>query len=196
VISVAPPPVPARPRMTIVATALAVAGGSLLLAVLIANYLHFRSEAGGTTAVWLPSGTGNPQVAGTTLLCTVGLAAILAYWARWSIARADRPNGYIAVGLLAVFGIAAITAQAYCWRYMNLEVRTDDTAYAISVWSLTGAWVALAAIGVLFAIVMAFRTLGGVSTPKDAEGLSALAIYWSFLAVSYFPVWYVVYILK
>jgi hypothetical protein len=79
---------------------------------------------------------------------------------------------------------------------LNLQVRTDSTPYAVSVWVLTGGWWALCAAASIFTLVQAFRVLGGDSSPKDVEGASALTLVWISLAVTYFPVWYVVFILK
>src|SRR3546814_947089 len=44
--------------------------------------------------------------------------------------------------------------------------------------------------GLLFAAVMAFQALGGQLTGRDAEGMSAAALYWYVTVVVYIAVWY------
>lgn len=189
-------PAPSRPRMQLVATSLVIAAGSMVMGVLIGVSLHFRSEAGGATADWLPDGVNPPQVAATTMLVTVGAAVVLAQWAVYAMARDDRTHAYQALGLCALFGIAAFNAQVYVWRWMGFSPATDETPYALATVTLTGVWAAFLVGGVLYLLVTVFRSLGGRYGSKDAEGVAAVALYWYFLAASAFPVWYVVYILK
>jgi hypothetical protein len=179
-----------------IGTTLVCAAGGMFVATLIANYLRWRDESGGTTATWLPRGTGNPQVAGATILVIVGAAVLMAMWVRHSIRENDRTNSYFATGALLVFAIAGLTAMVRCWQYMNLEIRIDSTPYAMSVWTLTGGWFALLAAASIYSLIQAFRILGGDATPKTIEGASSLVLVWTALAITYFPTWYVVFILK
>lgn len=191
-----PAPTPARPRMQLVATGLVCAAGAMLMAMLVGAYLWFRSESGGTTATWVPEGVATPMVAATTLLFTMIGLCVLAQWAVYAIARDDRTHTLQALGLTFVFGVAAVNAQTYLWRESGITIRTDETAYAVTVLSLTGTWVALAVAGLVYTLVMAFRSLGGRTSAKDVEGIAALAMYWYFVAAAFAAVWYVVYILK
>jgi heme/copper-type cytochrome/quinol oxidase subunit 3 len=190
------PAAPSRPRMQLVATALACAGGTMVIGTLLGAYLHFRSEAGGTTPVWKPEGVEIPQVAAATVLGVIWAACVLIQWAVYSIARDDRSHAYQALALTGLFGIAAVNGQAYVWRWLGASVATDDTPYAAVTTTVTAAWVILAVAGIVYLAVMVFRSLGGRYSAKDTEGITALALYWYFLAVSYSAIWYVVYVLK
>jgi hypothetical protein len=48
----------------------------------------------------------------------------------------------------------------------------------------------------LFAALMAFRTLGGQYSAKDREGVVAAAVYWYATAAVYAVVWYAVLVTK
>jgi len=52
----------------------------------------------------------------------------------------------------------------------------------------------LVVVGVVYALVAAFRYIGGRT--KDRETLSGLALYWYFLAAANTVVWYTVYVKK
>jgi heme/copper-type cytochrome/quinol oxidase subunit 3 len=51
-------------------------------------------------------------------------------------------------------------------------------------------------VGMLFAAVMAFRSLGGRYSARDTEGLSSLAMFWYVLTAVFVSLWYIVYVLK
>ena len=64
------------------------------------------------------------------------------------------------------------------------------------VFTAVGAHIALTAAGLLYAAVMAFRTLGGQYSAKDREGLVAATVFWWAVAVTYSVLWYAIYITK
>jgi heme/copper-type cytochrome/quinol oxidase subunit 3 len=51
-------------------------------------------------------------------------------------------------------------------------------------------------VGLVFAVVTAFRSLGGRYAATDTDGVAAFALYWHFLAVAYVAVWFIVYVNK
>ena len=54
----------------------------------------------------------------------------------------------------------------------------------------------LAAINGNFAAVMGFQALGGQLTGRDAEGMSAAALYWYVTVAVYSVIYYGIYITK
>ena len=54
----------------------------------------------------------------------------------------------------------------------------------------------MVAIGLLFVAVMGFQALGGQLTGRDAEGMSAAALYWYVTIAVYAVIWYAVYVTK
>lgn len=189
-----PAPAPARPRMMFVGTALACAAAAMMIAGMLALHVHLRDEAGGTTARWLPEGVKIPGVATNMLLITMVLVSVCAQIAAYSIKRDNRSDTYIFLGAAGLLGLAAVNAQAYIWRYSNIELL--DGPYAILTFTISGAAVAAVLAGVVFTILVAFRALGGRYSSKDTEGVAALALYWHFATAAIAAVWYVLYVVK
>ena len=51
-------------------------------------------------------------------------------------------------------------------------------------------------VGLVFTAVMGFQALGGQLTGRDAEGMTAAALYWYVTIAVYVAVWYGIYITK
>jgi cytochrome c oxidase subunit 3 len=66
--------------------------------------------------------------------------------------------------------------------------------FHVMFYAITGTFVALLLIGIVFSAVAAFRYLGGRS--GDREIIAAQALYWYFLGAIYFALWFVVYVTK
>jgi cytochrome c oxidase subunit 3 len=179
-----PPPAPARPRVLLGATALAVASAAMLLFGLIATYLQLRAEAGGTTADWVPEGASLPLVPGNMALITLVMSSITIQWAVQAVNRDDRRHTYLALAITIVFGIAFLNSMAFL--FANLGVGVGDSAYGVVTYSLLGTMTAIAIAVVVFAALMWFRALGGQFTPRHHEGIVAAAIAWHFMVVAFF----------
>lgn len=192
-----PAPAPPRPRLLLVGTALACGAGSMLFAGLLAIYLQVRESAGGTTALWVPPGVKVPEIAANILVITMIGAVIVASWAVYAIRRGARSDAYVALGGTAIFGIAVLNAQVYIWRQMKVGIlKPAGQPFPLFFYATTGTLFVALLTGVVFTVVMVFRTLGGRSAPKDSEGLLALTLYWYFLTAATVAVWFVVYVNK
>lgn len=190
-------PAPPRPRLLLVGTALACVAGSMLFAGLLGEYLYARNASGGTTDKWLPSGTVMPDIATNIVLIGMIFALIMASWAVYAVRRGSRTDAYLALGLTAFFGLAVLNAQVYIWRQLKIGIlKPKGQPFPLFFYGATGTLFAAILTGVVFAGVMAFRTAGGRSTPKDAEALSAHTLYWYFLTAATLAVWAVVYVNK
>jgi cytochrome c oxidase subunit 3 len=75
---------------------------------------------------------------------------------------------------------------------MNLGVR--DGTYQTLFYAVTGTFLVLMIIGVVFSLVTVFRYLGGRT--KDREIVTAHAIYWYFVGAAYVALWFAVYVTK
>ena len=193
-LALSPPPVPNRPRTVLVATSLVVAGAAALMGGMLGIYMHLRDAAGGTTAAWLPKGVQIPGIATNIMLVTMVGASVMAQWAVYAIARDNRRDAAIALSLTAVFGVAVVNAQAF--TYLQMKMPVDKEQYAVLVYSITGTFLALVIAGMVFAAVMAFRSVGGRAGAGRHEGISATALYWHFLTVAYAAIWYFIYVVK
>jgi cytochrome c oxidase subunit 3 len=180
--------------MLLVGTVLACLAGLMLFAGMLGLWVSLRDAAGGSSATWLPKGVGIPEIAANMMLITMVGASVMVQWAVYASSRGDRSNTAAALAVTAVFGVAAINAQAYIYGQMKLGIGTG--VYQTLFYALTGTFLAAVLAGLVFVIVTAFRSLGGRYGPKDAEGVAAVAVYWHFLTVAFAAVWYVVYVVK
>jgi heme/copper-type cytochrome/quinol oxidase subunit 3 len=62
--------------------------------------------------------------------------------------------------------------------------------------TVTGAFMIAVLVGLVFAVVTAFRSLGGRYAATDTDGVAAFALYWHFLTAAYIAVWFIVYVNK
>ena len=129
-------PAPPRPRLLMIATALAVGAATMLFGGLLGIYLNVREAAGGTTAEWVPSSITFPEIAVNTVAITLVCSVVIIHWALWAIGNGDRRNTYIALGLTIVLGFAALNALAFSFNQMHLAVR--DNVYSVMVATVGG----------------------------------------------------------
>jgi heme/copper-type cytochrome/quinol oxidase subunit 3 len=85
-----------------------------------------------------------------------------------------------------------INAQAFVYVRMGLGI--GDGTYAVMFYAITGMFMLLMIVGVVFTTVAAFRYIGGRS--GDQEILVSHAIYWYAMAAIYAAIWFLVYVTK
>lgn len=183
------PPAPARPLVLLVATVAASVVAVAAYLGLMAVYLAQRAAADGE---WLPPGaigltTPNLMLAG------FGLSLVFMHWSVQAIGNDDRRHAWLALGLVLVVGAYYFTGSAWILNQSGLTVSEPVGAL---VFAAVGAHIALTAAGLLYAGVMAFRTLGGQYSAKDREGLVSATVFWWAVAITYSVLWYAIYITK
>lgn len=189
-----PAPAPAPSRQIFVGTAIACIAGFSMIGAMCAMWLRFRSAArsGGT---WVPKGISIPEVPSNIMLLSFIGICIFGQWAVYAARRNDKQHVAIALGLTGLLGLAVINAQAAVYAQMKLPIRSENgSAYGIMFYAITGTFVLLLIIGIVFSIVAAFRFLGGRTS--DREIVTAHALYWYFLAAAFSMLWFVVYVTK
>ena len=184
---------PARPRVLLVGTALAVAGTFMAFAGLFGVYLAQRAAVLADGGTWLPEGTKLPLTPGSIGMATMVLSAVTIWWAVDAVGRNDRPSAYLALGLTIMFGLAVINSTTFLYSQMALAV---NTKVGLLIYAVTGAHLAMIVAGLVFAAVMTFRTLGGEYHGRDREGLVAAALFWYATIAVYAVIWYAIYITK
>jgi cytochrome c oxidase subunit 3 len=189
-----PAPAPTRPRTLLVGTALAVVGGVALFGALFALYMDARDAAGNTSATWVPEQISYRGVTATMAMLTLVASAFTMQWAVYAIARNDRRNSYIALGLTFLFGIAFMNSMGYVYRTMGLDIRRDQ--FSLMVFSLTGTHLLVLLGAMVYLALITFRTLGGRYSGRETEGLTAVALFWHFTVVVGVAVWAIVFALK
>lgn len=185
---------PARPRAQLVATALAVASSAMAMSGLLAVYLFLRSASGGLTSTWLPVGVVIPETPGAMALATIVLSAFSVQWAVYAIARDDRRNTYVALGLSLLLGVAFINMMAFV--YQRIELPIADTTYAVLFYAITGTQLVMFGAAMVYLGVAAFRALGGAYSSRQPEGVAAAALYWHFTIAAFVAVWAILFALK
>ncbi len=188
-------PAPPRRRQLLVGTALAAAAGAMAIGGQLAFYMQVRDNAGGSTTKWFPPKTVVNEVAANTMLFTLFAASLIVQWAVYAVHRGDRRHTGYALGLVAVFGVSLITAQARIYNDMAVKV-AGTKQYGPLFYGITGLFLFLVVIGIGFAAVAAFRALGGRATGADREIVSATALWWHVLSGVFCFVWFVIYVVK
>jgi heme/copper-type cytochrome/quinol oxidase subunit 3 len=161
---------------------------------MLAAYLQIRGErlADGVTA--LPDGVVLPLTPGGMGMTTLAMSVITVAWLVHSLRTDDRIHAYLALGVSILLGIAFINATVYLYQELGMGFTAGGTAALL--YAVTGTHLVMTAVGLLFLAVMGFQALGGQLTGRDAEGMSAAALYWYVTVAVYAAIWYGIYITK
>lgn len=190
----APPPAPRRPRVLTVAAAFGAVASGLVVLTMLGVYLQVRAERLADGVPALPEGVVLPLTPGNMGLLTLAMSTVTVAWLVYSLRNDDRTHAYLALGLSILLGVAFVNATAYL--YQQLAMPFDMTGTSALLYAVTGAHLVMTVVGLLFIAVMGFQALGGQLTGRDAEGMSAAALYWYVTVAVYLPVWYGIYITK
>jgi heme/copper-type cytochrome/quinol oxidase subunit 3 len=190
------PPAPAAPprRQVFIGTAVGSVAAMMLIGGMLAVYIRIRQQTldSADDAVWVPDDITIPEVPVNVMLMSFFTLCLFAQWAVYAARRRDRPHVGLALGLVALIGLAIINAQGYIYNRMELPI--GETAFAGMFYAVTGAMLALVIIGVAFTAVAAFRVLGG--READTEIVAAHALYWYALSAVFSALWLIVYVTK
>ena len=182
---------PAPRRQLLVATALAAVAGSMLVGAMLAVWVLLRERVV-DVGERFPVDYVITEVATNVMLMTIWGLCLFAQWAVYSGSRGDRAHTGLALGVVAVLGIAFINAQAFVYAQMGVGI--SDETYGALFYAVTGTMLAIVVAGLVYTTVAAFRALGG--RLQETDILSAHALYWYFAATAYSAVWFVVYVTK
>jgi len=191
----APPPEPRRPRLLLIGSAFGAVSSALVVLSTLAVYLQLRGDylaGGGTGAV--PEEFALPLTPGGMGMVTLLMSLVSVSWAVWALRRDDRPHAYVAVGLTLLFGVAFINATVYLYQQIQLPVMFSGLGALLYI--VTGAHLVMVVIAMVFVAVMGFQSLGGQLTGRDADGMSAAALYWFVTVAVYSVIYYGIYITK
>lgn len=186
----APPPAPQR--QVLVGTSLAVAAMFMLTGSMLAVWALQRTEALDTVGAWMPKGVTVPEVPTNVMLVAFAGICVFGQWATWSAKRNDRGHTVFALGCTVLVALLVINAQAFVYHEMGVGI--GDGTYAAMFYGLTGLFMVLMIIGIVFSMVAAFRYIGGRS--GDQEILVSHAIYWYAMSAIYAAIWFLVYVTK
>jgi cytochrome c oxidase subunit 3 len=185
-------PAPAPRNQLVVGTTLASIAMVMLTGGMLAVWAVKRSASIEAGQNWLPDSVSIPEVPTNVMLIAFPALCSFAQWAVWASKRNDRANTVFALGTTAFVALLIVNAQAFVWSQVDIGV--SDGAYGSMFFAITGTFVALMIVGILFTAVAAFRYLAGRT--RDREILTAHAIFWYAMTVVYSAIWYLVYITK
>ncbi|MGQ0431976.1 MAG: cytochrome c oxidase subunit 3 [Microthrixaceae bacterium] len=193
-LATAPPPAPRRPRVLLVGAAFGSVASALVVVSMLAAYLQLRAErlAAGVTA--LPDGVVLPLTPGNMGLVTLLMSAVTMAWIVHSLRVGDRTHAYLGLGLTLLLGVAFLNSTAYLYQQLAMGFTASGTSGLL--YAVTGAHLVMVVVGLVFTLAMGFQALGGQLTGRDAEGMSAAALYWYVTIAVYVAVWYGIYITK
>jgi len=191
---------PAPKRQMLVATTVASAVATMLMAGMLAVWLRFRAAApvressDGLKLIkdWLPENLKIPEVATNTMFATFFVGCVMAQWAVYASKRRD--NGHVNLALEVCFIIGAAIINAQVAVYLQFDVGIADGAYQTMFYAITGAMIVLVAVAMMFTAVALFRSIGGRANNTDV--FAAHALYWYAITVIFTAVWFVVYVQK
>ena len=188
-----PPPV-RRPRVLLIGAALGAAASALTILAMLAVYLQVRGDRieGGGAA--LPEGVVLPLTPGNMGMVTLAMSVVTMAWAVYALRNLDRTHAYLALSLTLLLGVAFVNSTVYL--YQQLAMAFDASAVSALLYATTGAHLVMVVVGLVFAAVMAFQALGGQLTGRDAEAMTAAALYWYVTVAVYAVLWYGIYITK
>jgi heme/copper-type cytochrome/quinol oxidase subunit 3 len=190
----APPPAPRRPRVLFTAAAFGAAGSALVVLSMLAVYLQVRGDFLDSGASYLPDDILLPLTPGGMGMVTLAMSLVSVAWAVWALRRDDRPHAYLAIGLTLLLGVAFINATVYLYTQLGIALTASATGGLLII--VTATHLVMVVVGMVFIAVMGFQSLGGQLTGRDAEGMSAAALYWYVTVAVYTAIYYGIYITK
>jgi len=191
---------PERKHSLLVGTAFGVAAGAAAFGGLLGTYLVERQQvldalqAADKPVSFLPRGVVMPGIPANIMLVVMVFASVMAQWAVYAMRQGERRHTAFAIVLTVLFGAGALNLQVAVYR--ALDVGVGSSQFATLFYGVTGAFLIALLIGLVFALITAFRSLGGRYAATDTDGVAAFALYWHFLAVAYVAVWFIVYVNK
>ena len=190
------PPAPAvqRPRVLVVGAAFAAAASFTVFIGLIGIYLAARVDVVGSGTAWLPEGATIPLQQPNTMFITLIMSVFTMQWAVAAIAKNDRVNSYLAMGLTLMLGIATIVMTTYLWYLMELDIASG--IQGVLIYTITGAHIVMLVLAMIFVALMGLRALGGQFTARQHDGITAAAVFWYALVAVYALIWISIYVTK
>jgi heme/copper-type cytochrome/quinol oxidase subunit 3 len=159
---------------------LLVAAEATLFGTLIASYFYLRFQA----ATWPPAGIAAPDVTLPLVLTAVLVATAAPMIAAARAARAGRRTAAVWLLVLATLvqgGYLAAQVVLFMSDLSSLDPR--DSAYGSVYFALLGAHHAHVAVGIALNLGLIARLAGGLTNYR-VIGVSALALYWSFVSAA------------
>lgn len=185
-------PAPPPRRQVFVGMALVGVGVLMLIGGMLGVWILMRERSFAANGFWVPDDVTIPEVPSNVMLIGVWVLVVFAQWAVYAARRQDRQHAGLALGVVGLFALAIINAQAFV--YAQMEMTVTEGGYPGMFYAVTGTTLALFVAGLVFTAIAAFRILGGRT--RDQQLVAAHALFWYVMAVVFSAVWLVVYVTK
>lgn len=178
-----------RRREMLFGSAFATAGVSMLIVVLVANYLIERT-AGGSN--WLADNQ-IPLTQPNMMLLTLGMSVVTMQWAVYSISRDDRYHAYMAIGATLLLGLAFVNQTTFLYKMAGVTIEQPEGPLFYAV---TAGHLAMMILALAFLVLVLFRVFAGQYSSRMPDGVGAVAILWYAGVALYALIWFAVYVQK
>jgi cytochrome c oxidase subunit 3 len=177
-----------------VGTAFVSAATIMVFVGLIAVYLSQRANVVADGETWLPREISIPLQQPTTVFFSLLMSVVTMQWAVSAIARNDRINAYLALGITLVFGFSTIVMTSYQYTLMGLDV--DGNIQSVLIYTISGLHLIMLVIAMIFISLMTFRAMAGQFTARQHDGVTAAALFWYAMVAVYALIWLSIYVTK
>lgn len=185
-----------RPRSNLVGSMFASAAVLMLLAGMLALYLHERAAVVSTGGTWIPEDATLPLTQPNVMMLGLLMASVSVQWAVQAARNDDRLNFMLATGLTIVLGAAYVNMAVFLYSQMGLVLAFPDSPAPVLIYAITGTHLAMVVAATVFVALAALRALRAPSVAHRSSGLSAAAVYWHATVLAFFVIWLSIYVTK
>ena len=159
-------------------------------AILIVTYFYIRRNFNASS----PPRTPLPELGASTLNVAVLVVSILPMWYVVKLAQNHGKSRLIGVGLLlcVLFGIVAAVLRIL--EFIGVHARWYTNAYGAIVWSILAVHFAHIIAATLETLIIAVFVLAGPVEGQHVGDISANAVYWYFVALSWVALYTIVFL--
>jgi heme/copper-type cytochrome/quinol oxidase subunit 3 len=182
----------ARPRTQLVATCMAIAAGSAMMAGMLGFYISRRHQVKAPGSHWVPDEITIPNAQLVMCVVTVVLASFVAHWAVWASRKEERGHAYTGIGLTLLMGVLFLNMLIFSLNRMGIAL--GDGEWQNLAFSITGVVLTMAVLSLVYLALMGFRAIGGDLGPEGTAPLASAVLVWDFVAVAWSAAFYVVYV--
>lgn len=160
------------------------------LAILVVTYFYIRQNFG----AWPPPRTPLPDLGVSTLDVAILVVSVLPMWYAAKLAQKHGNSRLIGVGLMlcVLFGIVASVLRIL--EFKGVHTRWDANAYGAIVWSILAVHFAHIIAATLETLIISILVLAGPIEGQHVGDISANAVYWYFVALSWVALYTIVFL--
>jgi cytochrome c oxidase subunit III len=168
-----------------------IASEAVFFANLFAAYLYLRVRAGGSLPL---DGAEIDKTLGAVNLAILLTSSVWMHFAVSNLKKGNKQRFSLFLGLTILFGLAFLSIQVY--EYANNNFGPSTGVIGSTFYTITGFHGAHVTAGLLFLVVLFFRSLRGDFTKDKHFAVTAGEMYWHFVDVIWIFVVTMLYFLQ